>query len=611
MITLKLAGALACATVASALCAGEAGAACPREKSAATGMMVERCPPAPAPVPGVAPPKPAPTALDAWGVSAEDWLTLTGPALRRRLDVKGRRAEILAAADRGDVHAMALAAGAYSSDAWGPKDGSASYRYAAQAAAAGDPRAMHIVGNCFTEGVGVAKDPIEGLRWFRMAADRNYVPAITATGLAYELGRGVDRNPEEAAKWYARVQSDALGAYLLSALYFRGEGVPQDRARAFQLMSLAAHKEEVPDAMYWYGVWLGDAEISGDPTDLSESTRWIGKAAEAGFPQARYEYGVRLMEGRGVTADRALALRWFEASSHDGNCSALFQQAYLTTDMRAGADNSAPRAIYERIAADTTTCAEAGLVPSALFNLGVIAESAGDRALARRKYGQALAARSSIAQSALDKLDAQDAAERQAQQNRKLAAENAAAAARAAQAREAQLHAPIGGKGSPSRADILAAHARASVRYFGGRLTSAAGEQTMQSPFGGDMFTRVRSISNASCSPKAAGVWRCAYDMTIRQVANPNSLLGILSSGFTPDTSRRWSYDYVRTRSGWESKGLEVSMAQDAAASRQASTQSSSPSTSCTVVGGASAVYTGGGGMISGLEWDPSIRRPC
>lgn len=590
-----------------ALSAGDAEAACTKARSLTTGMLVDRCPAAPTPQAS----KPDSDGLGPWGVSARDWLTLGGPRLRERIHAKDRKDEILAAAARGDVPAMAIAAGAYADDTWGPKDGEASHRYATQAATAGDPRAMYILGNDFTNGLTVTKDEAEGLRWYRLASDQGYVPAYVATGQAFELGRGTDKNLAEAAVWYGKAVPDPLGAYLLSVLRFNGAGVPKDAREAFRLMETAARSEELPEAIYWFGVWLADPAISGEMSSLSESTRWIGKAAEAGHPEAKYQYGARLMEGRGIPTDRTLALHWFEAAGRDGKCIALFQQAYLLAQPGQSAEPGASQAIYERIVADAGACPDAGVIPASFYNLGVIAESAGDRESARKRYRQALAARSETAQAALDKLDEQDTAERQARQNAQLAAANAAARLKAAKAKEAELYAPINGKGSPTRRDILAVHARLNVRYFGGRLTSTVGEQSVQSPFGGDMFYRARSISNPSCAPKAAGVYRCSYDITIRQTANENSILGIFATTFTPETTGRWTYDYVNTKAGWTSKGLETALAKDAAdaAAQRASAANNPYSAPCVIKGGASAVWSKG--MISGLEWDSGMRTAC
>src|ERR1700691_540640 len=101
-------------------------------------------------------------------------------------EVAERMAEAHAAAGRGDYPA-ALAI-------WGPL------------AHAGVGRAQNNIGACFAEGLGVDRDHRLALRWLTLAAE---------TG-------------------------DTVGRRNLAALYFKGEGVEQDNARAAELYRAAA-----------------------------------------------------------------------------------------------------------------------------------------------------------------------------------------------------------------------------------------------------------------------------------------------------------------------------------------------------------------------------------
>ncbi|OYW31038.1 MAG: hypothetical protein B7Z45_10810 [Azorhizobium sp. 12-66-6] len=73
-------------------------------------------------------------------------------------------------------------------------------------ARAGIARAQNNIGACFAEGLGVERDPALAFRWLHLAAENG----------------------------------DPVGQRNLAALYFKGEGAPQDYLRAAELYRAAA-----------------------------------------------------------------------------------------------------------------------------------------------------------------------------------------------------------------------------------------------------------------------------------------------------------------------------------------------------------------------------------
>ena len=89
-----------------------------------------------------------------------------------------------------------------------------------------------------------------------------------------------------SVQWYRRSaeQGDPGARYGLGLAYYRGRGVPRDRARAFELMLQSARSGYV---IAEYGVGLSYEDGHGTQRDLAKSRRWIQRAADKGLEEAR------------------------------------------------------------------------------------------------------------------------------------------------------------------------------------------------------------------------------------------------------------------------------------------------------------------------------------
>ena len=121
-------------------------------------------------------------------------------------------------------------------------------------------------------------------------------------GLAYEEGKIVSRDLSYAAQCYERGMkpSGSVGCYnRLGALYFKGEGVPQDYERGVKLLTKAYEEEN-----NWGCVYLGRAYLYGlgvrqdyqKARELLERVTWSNE-------EAYYLRGVIYAQGLGVPAD--------------------------------------------------------------------------------------------------------------------------------------------------------------------------------------------------------------------------------------------------------------------------------------------------------------------
>ncbi|MGE0421750.1 MAG: tetratricopeptide repeat protein [Reyranellaceae bacterium] len=150
-----------------------------------------------------------------------------------------------------------------------------------RAAFAGNARAKYGLAFQYLTGVGTDRNDIEAARLFREAAEGGIARAAYNLGLMYAAGRGVPRDPAQALKWYEQASQagDPYGSYAW--------------ARALETSPQAAQR------------W---GEIA--PLYLS--------AAKAGHLAAAVRYGAMLLEGRGVSRDRARAEFWLRHAADHG-----------------------------------------------------------------------------------------------------------------------------------------------------------------------------------------------------------------------------------------------------------------------------------------------------
>jgi TPR repeat protein len=136
-------------------------------------------------------------------------------------------------------------------------------------------------------------------------------------------------------------QAAAESAFLEARKLDRGDGVPQDQAKAREGYLKAADLGSTK-AMLNLGVLYVKGQ--GGDTNNAEGYRWIRKAADSGDPRALYSCALLTISGTGVTADHAEAKKLIEKSAEAGFTLALVNlaQSELTgTDVIAKDTNLA------------------------------------------------------------------------------------------------------------------------------------------------------------------------------------------------------------------------------------------------------------------------------
>ena len=108
---------------------------------------------------------------------------------------------------------------------------------------------------------------------------------------------------------------DPYAQYNLGAMYYNGNGIPQDYAEAAKWWLLAAEQENnLAQSM------LGRMYATGQGVsqDNAEAVKWSQLAAEQGNAQAQTHLGFMYDKGKGVLQDNVIAHMWYNIGSAKG-----------------------------------------------------------------------------------------------------------------------------------------------------------------------------------------------------------------------------------------------------------------------------------------------------
>jgi uncharacterized protein len=126
---------------------------------------------------------------------------------------------------------------------------------------------------------------------------------------------------------------EAEAQYQLARAHLRGEGVPKNPAKAFDLMKLAAaqgHAEALGGVGYFHATGLTV------PRNDAEAVRWYRKGAEKGGAKAQLNLGLALAAGRGAPKREEEGLQWIDRAAEQGLADALHAQGEIHFHGRYG-----------------------------------------------------------------------------------------------------------------------------------------------------------------------------------------------------------------------------------------------------------------------------------
>ncbi|MGE0766408.1 MAG: SEL1-like repeat protein [Hyphomicrobiaceae bacterium] len=179
---------------------------------------------------------------------------------------------------------------------------------AAKQAKDGDPVAYTMVARIHAEGLGVPQSSKLAAQWYSRGAELGDPEAALGLGALYARGDGVAQDYNKAAEYFekAAAKGHAEAAYNLALLFLSGKGKPELPIRGFMLMQYAAEKGVIP-AMYDLGTLY--ATGTGTPANAFEAAKWVGKAANAGYPAAELDYAVILTRNHELPKDQLDRMR--------------------------------------------------------------------------------------------------------------------------------------------------------------------------------------------------------------------------------------------------------------------------------------------------------------
>jgi TPR repeat protein len=172
----------------------------------------------------------------------------------------------------------------------------------------GDAIAHTLVARIHAEGLGVPQNSELAAQWYARGAELGDPEAALGLGTLYARGEGVKQDYNKAAELFEKAASKGHpeAAYNLALLFLSGKGKPELPIRGFMLMQYAAEKGVVA-AMYDLGTLY--ATGTGTTANAFEAAKWIGKAANAGYPEAEVEYAIILMKNHELPKEQLDRMR--------------------------------------------------------------------------------------------------------------------------------------------------------------------------------------------------------------------------------------------------------------------------------------------------------------
>jgi uncharacterized protein len=162
------------------------------------------------------------------------------------------------------------------------------------------------------------------------AAEAGQPMALWQLGLMYESGEGVEQDRGKAFAYFSQIANEHADAaprsveadivaqsFVKVGEYYREglpeAGIPKDQEYSNRLMMHAASYFGDADAQYRVGkIYLEDEAVGANSL---QSARWLSLAARKGHAAAQAQLGELLFNGEGIAADPVEGLMWLTVAS--------------------------------------------------------------------------------------------------------------------------------------------------------------------------------------------------------------------------------------------------------------------------------------------------------
>ena len=207
----------------------------------------------------------------------------------------------------------------------------------------GNGFAMHDLGKMLLSGLGCDKDEEAAQQWFEKALEsfiqeeahtKNPAYLQYRIGKMHAFGYGTNQDYVQAAQWYEKAvaQKNVFAAYSLGSLYHRGQGVAQDKDRAYSLFHMAANDDKKPNAYAAYTLGRMCREGVGTAASKEQSDSWYRRAYQGFLSMEQttaddklyYRLGQMNLSGTGTPHDLEKAAFYIHKAVDLNNTDALY-----------------------------------------------------------------------------------------------------------------------------------------------------------------------------------------------------------------------------------------------------------------------------------------------
>jgi TPR repeat protein len=266
---------------------------------------------------------------------------------------------ITKAAEKNNRRAMYDLAYMYDNGKGVEKDTSLSLKWYKDCADAGDAACQNNLGIKYRRGRWMKRDYDKAFKLFKRSADQNYPFGIYNLGLMYEQGKGVKQDDEKALalfqkavassnktgagyyigifyeegrgglpqdyklamEWYKKsLNYNAYCFHLIGKLYEKGRGVEVDSAEAIKWYKRSADAD-VGFGMYYLGNIYSKTDSVMALLYYQRAAVWFKKdiAKNLDNTQSMMMLASMYENGKGVTANKKLALEFYELAAYWGD----------------------------------------------------------------------------------------------------------------------------------------------------------------------------------------------------------------------------------------------------------------------------------------------------
>jgi hypothetical protein len=166
------------------------------------------------------------------------------------------------------------------------------------------------------------------------AAEQGNIKAQYEIAAMYYQGEGVPKDYAKAAEWYKKAAEHGYetAQHNLAGMYYKGDGVPKDFKKAAEWFEKAGKQGHV-EAQYNLAVMYSRGE--GMPKDYQKAAELYKKAAAQGHAEAQYQLACMYSNGK----DYKKAAEWWTKATEQGNFKAQYELAGMCS-RGEGADKS-------------------------------------------------------------------------------------------------------------------------------------------------------------------------------------------------------------------------------------------------------------------------------